>query len=141
MRASKIPDRKYQLIKRSISCVGAMLLAVTASANATNSTDSTKTAIANNDIFIAQSYCPSKLQNVYHLEKTIGRATGVIEMGTQIALLLETDSSTPTTMQRFYFSPREGMDWKALLGRRLLIAQMVCDSVPPNVLPHSKTSP
>jgi hypothetical protein len=138
MLVSRTIGRTYELIRRSIPGVGAMLLMVAASANATASA---KTAIGNEAILIAQSYCPSKQHDSYHLEKSTGKVAGTIQMGAKVVVLLETDSSPPTTMRRFDLSRRAGMDWIALVDRQVLIAQMVCDSAHVNVLPDRRTTP
>jgi hypothetical protein len=138
MLVSRTIDRTHKLIRRSIPSVGAMLLTVAAPANATASA---KTAIRNEAILIAQSYCLSKQHSSYHLEKSTGKVAGTVEMGAQVVLVLETNSSQPTTMRRFDLSRRAGMDWSALVDRQVLIAQMVCDASHIKVLPDRRTTP
>jgi hypothetical protein len=137
MLVSRTIGQTYELIRRSIPGVGAMLLMVAASANATASA---KTAIGNEAILIAQSYCPSKQHDSYHLEKSTGKVAGTIQMGAKVVVLLETDSSPPIA-RRFDLSRRAGMDWIALVDRQVLIAQMVCDASHIKVLPDRRTTP
>jgi hypothetical protein len=83
------------------------------------------------DILISQKPCPSATaDDVYRLKKTAGLVEGILIFGhDKVSIVIKRDDQF---FERVNFFERGSRNWESLMGKRVVVAQMICTPQSPN---------